>query len=223
MGGHARTGREVVSGATGEGLAAEANAAPDAVVGLYDTWAGSGEYDRDVAEWGYEAPERVAAMVASRLPRGGTVLDAGCGTGRVGAALAAAGVTGVVGGDFSPTSLEAASELGVYSEVQHLDLNGPLAFSDAQFDVTVSVGVFSYLTDTAATVAELLRVVRPGGAVIFTQRTDLWADRDGDALIETLVESGSCTADVSEVSPYLPGHPDFRDAIGIRYVTLSKR
>lgn len=206
------------------GLAAEHGAAPDAVASLYDTWAVDGAYDRDVESWGYEAPERVAAIVAGALEDGdGDVLDAGCGTGRVGVALASAGLTGVIGGDFTPESVRAAEQRGVYAEVRHLDLNERLDFDDDRFDATVSVGVFSYLVDTGGVVDELLRIVRRGGVVVFTQRTDLWDERDCDRVIADRVERGDCTASISEPMPYLPGHPEFTDVIGIRYVTLTKR
>lgn len=88
--------------------------------------------------------------------------------------------------------------------------------------MTASVGVFSYVRDTAATVAELLRVVQPGGSVIFTQRTDLWDQRDDAGLVRRLQDAGDCTAVVSEPMPYLPGHPDFGTEIGIRHVTLTR-
>lgn len=211
------------AGGSDAGLAAESGSSPEAVVDLYDTWAGSGDYDDDVAGWGYEAPERVAAMVSEAIgSESGQVLDAGCGTGRVGVALAAAGITGVIGGDFSEASVTAAKSLGIYRQVEHLDLNGPLDFDDRRFDATVSVGVFTYLTDTGATIDELLRIVRSGGVVIFTQRTDLWDARESDRLIAERVDAGVCTAEISEPMPYLPGHPDFGDSIEVRYVTLTK-
>ncbi len=205
----------------GTGLASHWDEQPEEIVELYDTWA-SGDYDDDVAAWGYDAPERVAAMVANHLgEHGGTVLDAGCGTGRVGAALHTLGISDVVGGDFTPKSVEAARARGVYTAVDHLDLNAPLEFPDDRFAAAVSVGVFTYLTDTAATLRQLQRVVRPGGVVIFTQRTDLWDDRNLDELLRTLVASGSCTATTSAPEPYLPGHPEFGDDIRIIYTTLT--
>lgn len=205
----------------GAGLAGESDASPEAIVALYDDWA-VGDYDDDVIGWGYEAPARVAATVAEYLNgASGEVLDAGCGTGQVGAALRAAGVDTIVGGDFTPRSVEAARVRGVYSEVDHLDLNGALSFADDRFAAAVSVGVFSYVSDTAGALGELLRVVRPGGAVIFTQRTDLWGERDCEALIASMVASGVCTAEMSDPSPYLPGHPDFGADIGIIYTVLT--
>lgn len=205
----------------GAGLAGASHAAPEEIADLYDVWAAAG-YDDDVADWGYEAPEYVAALVAAHFGDSvGEVLDAGCGTGRVGAALHAVGFRDVVGGDFTPASIEAARARGVYTEVDHLDLNGRLDYADDRFAATVSVGVFSYLTDTAATVRELLRVVRPGGVVIFTQRTDLWRERNCDELLRSLVDDGFCIATTSEPQPYLPGHPDFGDSIRIIYTTLT--
>lgn len=204
-----------------DGLAGESNAAPEVIAEYYDRWAGSGGYDDDVEGWGYEAPERVAEMAAEFLTHNpGHVLDAGCGTGRAGVALRAAGIDDIVGGDFTPASVDAARQRGTYRSVGHLDLNGPLEFDDDAFAVVVSVGVFSYLTDTTATLRELLRVTRPGGAVIFTQRTDLWHERECDALIADLVAAGRCTATMSDHQPYLPLHPEFADEIGIIYTTL---
>lgn len=205
------------------GLAAQADATGEEIAELYDTWAASGDYDRDVEEWGYEAPQRIAELTTAALAKTpGEVLDAGCGTGLVGAALRERGVQDLVGGDFTPASVATARARDVYTAVEHLDLNGPLGFADDRFAVTASAGVFSYVSDTEATIRELLRIVHPGGSVLFTQRTDLWAERDCDAIIERLVSDGQCIATVSEPMPYLPGHPDFADSIGIRYVTLVK-
>lgn len=204
-----------------DGLAAESDATPDEIASYYDDWAGSGGYDDDVAGWGYQAPERVAAMAADHLRDDpGAVLDAGCGTGRAGSALRAVGITDLTGGDFTPASVDAARARGVYDQVDHLDLNARLEFDDDVFAVVVSVGVFSYLADTAATIRELLRITAPGGAVIFTQRTDLWTERECDSLIAALVDDGLCTATMSDPQPYLPQHPEFGDEIGIIYTTL---
>lgn len=204
-----------------EGLAAESNASPAEIASYYDDWASSGGYDDDVAGWGYEAPERVAVMAADHLRKlPGSVLDAGCGTGRVGSALRAVGVTTLIGGDFTPASVDAARARGVYDTVDYLDLNARLEFDDNMFAVVVSVGVFSYLTDTAATLRELLRITSAGGAVIFTQRTDLWDERDCDAIVAALVSDELCTADMSDAQPYLPQHPEFASDIGIIYTTL---
>lgn len=202
-------------------LAAQSTATSEEIAELYDNWAGSGGYDRDVSDWGYVAPERVADMTVTALTGvPGEVLDAGCGTGRVGVELHAHGVRNVLGGDFTPESITAARRRDVYTSVVHLDLNEPLPYPDDRFAVTVSVGVFTYLSDTDATIRELVRIVKPRGTVIFTQRTDLWAERDCDRLLDRLVDDGLCTVEISDPQPYLPENPDFGDTIRIRYVTL---
>jgi predicted TPR repeat methyltransferase len=215
------------SGTAGKGLAAQFDANPTQVASLYDDWAASG-YDADLAAWGYDAPRVAAGLVVEALSTrkggdlSGPVLDAGCGTGLVGTELRQLGVDRITGGDFSPASVDTARSLGVYDEVVALDLNAALDFADGRFRAVISIGVFTYLTDSAATLSELLRIVEPSGFVVFTQRTDLWAERDFDALVSSLVDAGLCAATVSAPSPYLPGHPEFGEQIGIRYTTLTK-
>ncbi|MGA9276076.1 methyltransferase domain-containing protein [Ilumatobacter sp.] len=211
---------------TGEGLAAQFDADPASVAAMYDDWVVT-RYDADLVEWGYEAPARIVALVVELLDSGdgdgeGSVLDAGCGSGLVGVELNRRGLTGIVGGDFSAASVEVARSRGVYHEVVELDLNAPLAFDDGRFVAVVSVGVFSYLTDSEATIRELLRVVEPGGWVCFTQRTDLWDDRDFSGLLRGLEDEGVCAVNISQPQPNLPGHPEFGDEIRVFDVTLTK-
>ena len=51
----------------------------------YEDWAGS--YDNDLLDWDYRAPLESASLLKSSIPVSSTILDAGCGTGLVGAAL----------------------------------------------------------------------------------------------------------------------------------------
>ena len=210
------------SGPGDDGLASKFDAQPEQVAELYDGWANA-DYDADLATWNYEAPAHAASIAMGKLgdPAHSRILDAGCGTGLVGVELRRLGATSIIGGDFSPTSVAVARQRGVYDEARFVDLNAPLDFADDAFDAVVSVGVFSYLTDSRTTIIELLRVTAPGGCVVFTQRSDLWAARVFVALINELVDEGRCTASISDVAPYLPGHPEFGDDIGVRYVTLQ--
>lgn len=223
-------------GEAGEGLAAQFHAAPADVAALYDDWVVT-RYDADLAAWGYDAHVRAADMIStllsallpelgstpmSTLGSVGPVLDAGCGSGLVGAELRQRGIEPVVGGDFSPASVETARSRGVYHEVVELDLNRPLPFADGEFRAVVSIGVFSYLTDSEATIRELLRIVQVGGPVLFTQRTDLWEERDFAKLLSDLADEGVCEVTVSSPEPYLPLHPEFGGDIGVHYATLTR-
>jgi len=103
------------------------------------------------------------ALLRGALARaGGTrVLDAGCGTGGLLAALP--GATGV---DNSPLAL---SFCGRRDLVRLLCADvSRLPFRDGAFDAVVSADVLYHraVADDAAALAELGRVVRPGGAVI---------------------------------------------------------
>jgi demethylmenaquinone methyltransferase / 2-methoxy-6-polyprenyl-1,4-benzoquinol methylase len=104
-------------------------------------------------------------FLVSRLPRGGHVLDVATGTGLVAAELLRRGFT-VTGLDQSPEMLAVARER--FSErVQLVEASAAAAlpFPDAAFDHLTVTYLLRYVDDPPATVAELARVVRPGGVV----------------------------------------------------------
>ena len=207
-----------MSGQQDEGLSDLFSAPPEEVAAAYDEWAEG--YDVDVESWGYRVPQVIAAMVANANPPAGPVLDAGCGTGRSGQALVDAGLTEVVGVDFSAESLRLANERGIYQFTAQVDLTKPLPFPDDSFGAAISCGVFSYFSDVLAVFRELLRVTRSGGSVVISQRTDLWESQGFPSAMETLRASGECRAAWSEPQPYLPGHAEFGSDIQVIYIQL---
>ncbi|MEM9040206.1 MAG: class I SAM-dependent methyltransferase [Actinomycetota bacterium] len=206
-------------GSAGDGLAGRAGAGSAEVRSLYDDWAPG--YDADVEMWGYAVPGRVAELIADRVPSG-RVLDAGCGTGLVGVAIAVRNPEiDLVGIDVSPTSVTLARERNVYAELSVASLDERLDATDGSFDAVVCAGVLSYVADVEATLAEMIRVARPGGRVVATHRSDLWSEQEGDAIVERLVAAHDVTASVSDPQPYLPNHDEFGDEIEVIYVTLD--
>ncbi len=183
----------------------------ETVTGVYDDWAAS--YDRDLADWGYRMPEVVAEAVVAAGVGTGPILDVGCGTGLVGRALQARGVSSVIGLDVSARSLELARATGAYGEVREADVaNAPIPVADDHAGGLSCAGVMTYLPDTAAVVAEFARVVGPGGPIVFTQRADLWAERDDEAVLDRLAADGVCRIDrISGPHEYLPGNEEMRD------------
>jgi demethylmenaquinone methyltransferase / 2-methoxy-6-polyprenyl-1,4-benzoquinol methylase len=105
-------------------------------------------------------------FLVSRLPRdGGRVLDVATGTGLVAAELRRRGFT-VVGLDQSSEMLETARRRFVADEVELVEGSAEsLPFEDAQFDHLTVTYLLRYVDDPATTLAELARVVRPGGVV----------------------------------------------------------
>jgi ubiquinone/menaquinone biosynthesis C-methylase UbiE len=111
----------------------------------------------------YARPEllRMAGDVA-----GLHVLDAGCGTGPLALDLHAAGAT-VSAFDQSAAMVDLARErLPDDVDLRVGDLAEPLHYADASFDLVVASLVLHYLEDWAAPLAELRRVLRPGGRLL---------------------------------------------------------
>lgn len=190
---------------------------PAEVTQRYDEWVDA--YEGDVRDWGYDVPE----VLASKLgPTGGSVLDAGCGTGLCGRAVRAMSpdveLTGI---DASPESVAKAASTGVYATTAVVDLNGALPYGDGEFDAVICGGVLTYIDDPEPVLREFVRVTRTGGRAIVTQRTDKWVEHDCDAVVESLRASGICQVDVDEPRPYLPGLDEYGDTIKVIYMTLT--
>ena len=99
---------------------------PEESRALYQAWAA--DYDADNLKKGYRLAGIAAALLARYLPRGeGPILDAGCGTGLIGEALAILGYQDIEGLDISERMLEGARTRGVYSKLgtQVLGETGP--------------------------------------------------------------------------------------------------
>ncbi|MFC7026182.1 class I SAM-dependent methyltransferase [Promicromonospora thailandica] len=96
------------------------------------------------------------------------VLDAGCGSGPLTAALRSAGAV-MTGIDGSPEMLATARRrLGDDVPLHVADLAEPLPFADDAFDVVVCSLVLHYLEDWDAPLAEFRRVLRPGGRLVLS-------------------------------------------------------
>ncbi len=188
----------------------------------YENWASS--YDKDLAEWDYRAPLDAASLLKPSVYALSTILDAGCGTGLVGAALRHVGFTGDIDGiDLSPSSLEKARERGTYRSLRPVDFQElPLALADDAYDALTCVGVLTYVPDSEAILREFARVVRPGGVAVVTQRDDLFEERAFDRAIQGLVDAQVFVdATITEPKLYLPANPDFGSDIRVIYVMLT--
>lgn len=190
----------------------------------YDQWAQ--RYDADLASWGYEVPQRLARELA-QSSNDGPVLDAGCGTGLIGAAVVerfqAAGLprTMMAGVDISAASLAEARRRGCYSQLIQADLLRPLPFADGQFGAVVCGGVMTYVPEPDHVLREFVRVTAPGGSVLFTQRTDLWEERHCDEVLAGLASTGLCTVQIDQARPYLPHADEYGDEILVIGVRLD--
>ncbi|MCO5176155.1 MAG: methyltransferase domain-containing protein [Thermomicrobiales bacterium] len=102
------------------------------------------------------------------LAPGALVLDVGTGTGHTGLAFAAAGAS-IVGLDLTHAMLAEARALAKERGAALAPVRGAaelLPFSDATFDAVVCRYCAHHFMDVAAAIAEMARVVKPGGIVL---------------------------------------------------------
>lgn len=145
------------------------------------------EFDSATAkalEEGYSSPDvtgqRAAVLEHLRMRPGEAVLDIGSGPGLLVYDIAKlVGDQGqVVGMDMSPAMNEMASER--CQDFPHVSFKEgdatALPFEDNTFDVAVSTQVYEYVADMPTALAELHRVMKPGGRILIL-------DTDWDSLV----------------------------------------
>jgi len=175
---------------------------------LYADWASTYDEDHDLI--GFEGHRRAAALLARFTPAQtvAPVLDAGAGTGAAGVALRQLGFENLTAIDLSADMLAKAASKGVYRQVLEADLGLPLdMFPANHFDAAILVGVFSYGQAPAYALEEMVRVVKPGGVIVFTMRTDFYESNAMDvrATMDRLAEAGAWRrSEVTEPAQYLP-------------------
>lgn len=131
----------------------------------YDSFAEaySAENEHNLVNAYYARP---AMLALAKDVTGRRILDAGCGSGPLSAALRDRGavVTGIDAG--AGMLALARRRLGDEADLRVADLNDPLPFDDDAFDDVVSSLVLHYLEDWGPPLAEMRRVLRPGGRLI---------------------------------------------------------
>ena len=121
------------------------------------------------AKFGDDLPAYGAAITEAGIPRGGAVIDVGCGTGRALPALRQA-----VGPDGSVIAVDLTPEMLDQARPQSQAANAALVladarrlpFADASADAVFAAGLVNHLPDTETGLGELARVTRPGGLLV---------------------------------------------------------
>lgn len=137
-------------------------------------------YDRVADQWWSDEIRWVRTLknlVPGRLKwfdrhvdwKGRDVLDLGCAGGFMAEALAARGAT-VTGIDPAADAIAAARQhaaQGGLSIAYDVGVGEALPYADAAFDVVVCVDVLEHVADLHMVLAEIARVLRPGGLFLF--------------------------------------------------------
>lgn len=132
----------------------------------------------------YYPDENLVRLVSSELkrydtPSGLRAIDIGCGSGRHISFLKNAGISEVYGSDNSFNALEICMDVDP-AHLVNCD-NNSLSFRKELFDISVAWGSLHYTTKSGIEpmVAEIKRIMKPGGALFATLR------RDNDTYLKT--------------------------------------
>ncbi|MGA9279101.1 class I SAM-dependent methyltransferase [Ilumatobacter sp.] len=112
-----------------------------------------------------EYVEQIMPMAAAELAGARRVLDIGCGDGQI-SRLAAAQGARVVGVDPTWNCVRVAQERGGGAAFARAGA-ARLPFADGTFDAVVACLVFEHIDDVDAAIAEVARVLEPGGIFCF--------------------------------------------------------
>ncbi len=129
----------------------------------------------------YRVPRRVAEIIRSRSPAlDVSILDLGCGTGLLGVYLGR--IAGAfVGVDLSGKMIEQATRHDIYTEFRQTDLLDDLrATAAGTYDYVTANDVFIYVGDLSEVIPAAFKVIRQGGALIFSCET---AEESESALV----------------------------------------
>jgi len=125
--------------------------------------------------------EAEVAHILEKIYPGNTVLELGCGYGRVLPSLAQKAGT-AIGIDISLASLALAKQmLANISNCHLVDMDAvQLAFHSRVFDCVICIqnGISAFHVDQQALIRESIRVTKPGGIVLFSSYSDkFWEER----------------------------------------------
>jgi predicted TPR repeat methyltransferase len=145
-----------------------ADTPPEVVASIFDAYAESFD-EHLVGALKYHAHEAVVALLRAHSPVASPdILDLGCGTGLVGAALSPP-FGRLVGVDLSSAMLERARSRNVYTELHHRELVTHLmSCLDRSVDVVTAADVFIYIGDLRAGLTEIARVLRQCGIAVIS-------------------------------------------------------
>ncbi len=175
---------------------------------VYNQW--SDTYEDETGSWGWAPPiVTVSTLMEFVEPENCMVLDAGCGTGSIGALLQMMGFNNIHGIDISDGMLEKARSktlygFDTYGTLEKMDLNQKLPIESDRYDVVTCGGSISAGAHVQyKAIYELIRVTKPGGILSFTVREIYWHEIDFLQIIKDLEAQGKIEVKKITLRPYV--------------------
>ena len=173
------------------------------VLEYYDNWTHKSQYNQDMVDWQYTAPQHSVNLFKHHAPnKDMRILDAGCGSGLVGMELKKEGFMNLRGVDFSQSMLDLVPD-EIYNSIELIDLNKPLYFKDNHFDAIMCVGTFTYGHVKAHTLNEFIRITKNNGLICFTVNEGIYSEYEFDKKIEELSRNNLWRIIKLAKSPYI--------------------
>ncbi len=113
-----------------------------------------------------EYEEQILPLAADELRGARRVLDVGCGDGQISRLAASLGAELVIGVDPTWNQIRVAHQRGGGAKFARASA-GALPFVDSSFDAVVACLVFEHIRDVDDAIAEVARVLEPGGRFCF--------------------------------------------------------
>ena len=137
-------------------------------------------------DWFLESGRRAAESIRRTLERAGTplerlgsILDFGCGCGRVTRRWADLNGTAIHGSDANERAVAWCRRNLPFASFDTNGLGPPLAYRDESFELVYALSVFTHLPEELqlAWMGELERVLRPGGVLLLTAHGESYRER----------------------------------------------
>lgn len=170
---------------------------------IYADWADS--YDKDVADWGYATPGRIAmALRQTGANVNKAVLDYGCGTGLCGLALKSVGFDVIDGTDISAEMLEKAQARAVYRALWKGEAGTLGHIGAGDYSAIAACGVVSLGAAPPEALDLLVSALAPGNLLAFSYNEATMSDRRYTDKLDVITLAPDIEVVFEEEGPHLP-------------------
>jgi len=141
-------------------------------MGEYDEYVQTQDYDKThevVLGWN---PAKYVSLVQQYAPKSASILDAGCGTGRLAEGLREAGHEGPIDGfDVSEEMVKVCAGRNVFQKAYVHDMYQKFPCDDGEYDLVMTTAALMFV-EKKGLMSEFVRCIKPGGHLLIASRQD---------------------------------------------------